>query len=943
MTDKTHLHTSYRAIRIAVNLAIVAVLAVIFILKERFDLANAYERERADTSQAMSGFADAVMARMNRILLVGRGFSGAVALKPEFSQADFARYAATVLSDEEAVVNVAVIRGGVIEFVYPYGDNADLVGADLRAIPEQWAVAEAARESGKSILQGPIPLLQGIDGYILREPLFINAGPATEYWGLMSVVFSAEKFFEGLGISELGASFDMAIRSLDSGAPVAGDPGLFATDALTRRIEVPGAGWELAAIPRGGWQGGAGSRDLFLLFFATAVIVLAIANYLFNQREEALSASEKLQAAVDVLADGFVLFDREDRLVLCNQRYRDIYGASAPAIVPGARFEDILRYGLERGQYKAAQGREEEWLTERLRAHRSAEYVLVQELDDGRWLRVREMATPDGGRVGIRVDITDQVNSRERAEIAEMRLRDAIDAMPASFWLFDPNERLEIENGRAFEAFPQDRARIQPGVTLEEAVRVLAAREWPGATGEETGQRSEHLLRLMRKGASEFEIRVGENQWVKLFSHRTNEGGLVCFGVDISELMLHERWLQQSNTRLRAALKERDVAEGRLADFGDVSSEWFWEQDAERRLTYISPGFERATGVPVEDVVGRMRDDLLIEDVGSDSEGRETISEKVAARERFEGFIYRSNIRAGDETWFRTSGKPVYDAEGRFKGYVGAAADVSQLYAALRVAKRADEAKTQFLNVISHELRTPMTIVLGFNAFLTNIETLPEIRRFRERLEDTGQAALEPDFLAAITQVKRFAEKIQAAGDQLQHLIQDMLDLARIEANTMHIEVARVPARKVVDSLVSQMQPMAKEKGIAIVGDVDEVDIKCDETRLRQILINLISNALKFTDAGTISVRTETGPELVVFHVEDTGVGIPEEALPLIFDRFTQVDISSTRNQGGAGLGLSISKELVALQGGTISATSVEGKGTCVTFTLPRWSEAQVA
>ncbi|MFN3292673.1 MAG: response regulator [Gemmobacter sp.] len=127
----------------------------------------------------------------------------------------------------------------------------------------------------------------------------------------------------------------------------------------------------------------------------------------------------RMMTAFEAIPDGFVLFDRHDRLVMCNQRYREIYAASAEAMVPGARFEDILRHGLERGQHSDAIGREEEWLAERLAKHRRAEGTDEQVLADGRWLRVIDRATPDGGRVGLRVDITEL--KRQQAELETAR------------------------------------------------------------------------------------------------------------------------------------------------------------------------------------------------------------------------------------------------------------------------------------------------------------------------------------------------------------------------------------------------------------------------------------------------------------------------------------------------------------------------------------------
>ena len=133
----------------------------------------------------------------------------------------------------------------------------------------------------------------------------------------------------------------------------------------------------------------------------------------------------RIWAAIEAIPDGFVLFDREDRLLTCNQRYRDIYALAAPAMQPGARFEDILRYGLDHGQHADAVGREEDWLRERLEQHRNPGAATEQSLSDGRWIRTQDHPTPDGGRVGLRIDITaqkqqeaDLLAAREAAEAA---------------------------------------------------------------------------------------------------------------------------------------------------------------------------------------------------------------------------------------------------------------------------------------------------------------------------------------------------------------------------------------------------------------------------------------------------------------------------------------------------------------------------------------------
>lgn len=940
MLDLNRLKQTRQILRIAVNVAILIVLGSLFILKERFDRAEAYELERSEATMALTGLSQEITAKLTRIRLVSSSLSGAVALKPDISQADFEALASKIAVLEAGIMNIATIRDTRVDLVFPFEENAALVGRSLNSVPEQLSSANAARETGQSVLQGPVKLMQGVDGYILRAPVFLDQRNIRQFWGLISIVFPANEFFQDVGLEDALQRYEISIVDMETGAPVFGAGNMANVNVLRQSILTPGGTWEISLAPRNGWGSSRTSKTLMLFFVLSAAAALSAANVLFNQRIKALRASELLQSAIDVLADAFVLFDKDERLVICNQKYLEFYAASAPAIVPGARFEDILRYGLKSGQYKDAAGREEAWIAERLAAHRAANTTLEQKLEDGRWLRVREMPTPDGGRVGIRVDITQQVESRKRAEVAELRLRDAIDTVPAGFWLFDREEKLELVNARALEPFAGTDHTIAVGNTLEDVVNAIVASEFTGKSTRRMRERKSHLMRLLRQTSSEFQIQTGPESWYKYFGQRTQEGGLVCFGADISELVQHELWLQHSNVKLRRALSDRDAAEARFADVADIATEWFWEQDAEGHLTYLSPGFEKATGTPAATVLGRNLMEMVSTDPDQDDGVITEFKHRIAAREPFNDLIYKTALNPGVEIWIRSSGKPIFDKDGEFRGYIGAAADISRLYFALREAQQADEAKTQFLNVISHELRTPISIILGFNAFLAKVDDLPEFRNFKQAVSGAGETGLEQDFGAAVATVKRFAGKIRVAGEQLQRLVNDILDLARIEARTLQVEVGPVDAAQIIHSVVDQIQPMVEGKDVRLVVEVEELVVRSDAIRLRQILTNLITNAAKFTDAGQIAVRARRQDGMAEIQVSDTGIGIPREALANIFERFTQVDTSTSRNQGGVGLGLSISQDLIRLQGGTVRVESELGEGTTVTFTMPLWTDA---
>lgn len=239
---------------------------------------------------------------------------------------------------------------------------------------------------------------------------------------------------------------------------------------------------------------------------------------------------------------------------------------------------------------------------------------------------------------------------------------------------------------------------------------------------------------------------------------------------------------------------------------------------------------------------------------------------------------------------------------------------------ALQKAEVATVTKNQFLANMSHELRTPLTAILGF---AENLEG---------ELQDTEA---EPRLVEMVQTVRR-------NGDHLQILINDILDLSKIEARKLQIERLSCSPIEIAQDVLSLMVDRAESKRLDlsfdVVGRVPQV-VNADPTRLRQILINLVGNSIKFTESGSVKIAIShegEGPEssLLCFEVTDTGIGIAEESLPHLFESFTQADESITRRFGGTGLGLAISRQLARLQGGDIQVTSELGKGSTFRVTV---------
>jgi signal transduction histidine kinase len=229
----------------------------------------------------------------------------------------------------------------------------------------------------------------------------------------------------------------------------------------------------------------------------------------------------------------------------------------------------------------------------------------------------------------------------------------------------------------------------------------------------------------------------------------------------------------------------------------------------------------------------------------------------------------------------------------------------------------ANQAKTAFIANISHELRTPLNTVIGFSEMLLGEVYGPVNDKQRQQLE-----------------------RILRNSQQLLTLINDMLDLARVEAGKVSLSLTRIDAGQLAAGVGAALEPMARQKGLALQVQVAPhiPALTSDETRLRQVLLNLVSNAIKFTKQGSVTLWTGVDPALpnwIIFRVRDTGIGIPAAELDEIWKEFYQVSSGLSRTSGGSGLGLAIVRKLIELLGGDIEVESVEGQGSTVTVYVP--------
>ncbi len=501
----------------------------------------------------------------------------------------------------------------------------------------------------------------------------------------------------------------------------------------------------------------------------------------------------------------------------------------------------------------------------------------------------------------------------EKWQRDRQRLLDAVDCLSEGFALWDRDDRLSLFNAPLHQFL--DQSIIDTPLRNRRFEDCWRAMVLGGAIVVPPGQENAWLAecRLRHLDPDDpFEFQMTDGRWVRVAERRTREGGIVATYTDVT----------REKTDADHIRRQKESAETYLAIAGTL----IIALDTAGRVTLINRKGCEILGYPEIEIVGRDWFDLAVPEDARET-FRTALTDARAGRtppqRDIEGEVITRDGSRRTIAW-RTA--PIPDGSGGIVGSLSSGEDITQRKAselALRQAKlqaeTANRSKTEFLAIMSHELRTPLNSIIGFSDILAS-----------EMFGPLGS----PEYV-------QYSRDINESGKHLLDIINDILDVARIESGALSLREAAMDVARLVQSTRRMVSERAAQADVDLRADIDLPDpppaLVGDERRLKQVLINLLSNAVKFTPRhGSIVLSVRLGDDDgFVFEVTDTGIGIAAENLERVLIPFGQADGSATREYDGVGLGLPLSRNLVDLHGGELRISSMPGEGTRVVVRMP--------
>lgn len=540
-------------------------------------------------------------------------------------------------------------------------------------------------------------------------------------------------------------------------------------------------------------------------------------------------------------------------------------------------------------------------------AFRDFRYVLKNENGESWHIRISGKPFFDKkgrfqGYRGTSLDETAEVKARESAEGNRKRFADSMDRLAAGFSLWDEQNRFVWCNRNFISMRPAIAQFLTPGLHFEDYIRKVAE---GGDVEDSKGREEEWIaLRVARLNAAnnEHEAHLADGRWLHIQNQRMEDGSVLVFHYDITEHKRAEESLKESEKRARAFLNAT-MDGAALVDRKGI-------------IIDLNQAMAERIGKPVEELKGTS----LVA----------TFPPEVAERRRsYTQQVIRTGVPScfTDERqglWFETNHYPIFDEDGKVvqvaifaRDVTSQKRDAAKLIEAKEEADRANRAKSDFLASMSHELRSPLNAIIGFSEIIMS------------RILGPG----------AEEKYTQYASDINHSGHHLLSLIDDILNLSKIEAGKFVLDEEEAEVGEMIESALGLVKKNIADKGVALHTDLADglPSLRVDRDAVQQMLLNLLSNAIEFTpQGGSISVRVAIdGEGGLTLSVADTGVGIAPADMPLVMAPFGQAKNVNTRDFPGTGLGIPIVQSLIELHGGSLELESELGVGTTASLHFP--------
>ncbi|WP_085904537.1 ATP-binding protein [Kiloniella majae] len=515
------------------------------------------------------------------------------------------------------------------------------------------------------------------------------------------------------------------------------------------------------------------------------------------------------------------------------------------------------------------------------------------------------------GYRGAGSDITERRKEQQKMATAHARLFRAFESFSGAVTLYDENDKLVAFNRRFQEIFfPGRPMAIRVGMTYED---VSISYVNTGQDPLSVEKRESYIKAMMlRRGKRNREFQFAEDSWLKITDHKTPENDLFTVYTDISDYKAREAELMdlsRENHRLAAAVSSTDA--------GVIIAD---AQEESRPIIYANPAFTKLTGYTNKEIP-YLHSGFLQGD-GTDPHVRDVL-EKSLIENRHARVDMLNYHRDGHTLWNQIDLSPIFDDEGNIQYFVCVMQDITEqkevekeLTVLKESAELANRAKSEFMALMSHELRTPLNAILGFSEILAD-----------EMFGPLGSP-----------RYKDYARDVNESGTHLLELINDILDLSKAEAGKIELHEEHFEINNVVQRCNKMLSGRAEQASLSVLLQLEAgLPSLCgDERRIKQVLINLISNAIKFTlPGGSITIATHISGRGLELSVIDTGIGMSSSEIPKALAPFGQVDSSLSRKHEGTGLGLPLSKRLTELHGAQFLIESEPNVGTSVTLVFP--------